>query len=100
MTELIEFINNEYSTKERKDHTRKEIMKVMNGILGFLKFTTETEDDYEDGYIPTLDMSMRMMNDSTLTYKFYEKPMGSKLCVGNNIAMSEQAKELILSQEA
>ena len=66
---------------------------MMNSIFSFLKFTTETEEDFTDRYIPTLDMNMAMLDDNTITYKLYEKPMGNKYCVGKESAMNEQSKE-------
>ena len=49
-----------------KTHTRTQLHKAMQLVLSFLSFTTETEDKYDNGYIPTLDLQ---------TYKFFKKLM-------------------------
>ena len=33
----------------------REVNKALNSVYSFLKFTVETEDDFENGRLPTLD---------------------------------------------
>ena len=56
------------------NHTRKEVAKRKNCALDFIDFTTEVEDEYEDKYMPTLDMKVRLDQKSGLvTYRYYQK---------------------------
>ena len=38
----------------------KELNKSMNSVYSFLKFTVETEEDFENGRLPTLDCELWM----------------------------------------
>ena len=71
----------------------------MNSMLSYLSFTTEIEEEHDEGYMPTLDMGLKMEENYQITYRYYEKPMGNKFCVGRGSAMADSAKEAILSQE-
>ena len=74
----------------KKKHTADQLLKVMNSVFPFLKFTLETEEDFQEagGYIPTLDMEYRMEEDGSLNHRFFEKPMNTKFCVHSESAMS------------
>ena len=71
----------------------------MQSILSFLSFTTEVEEEYPSGYIPTLDLQVKMLKDGRLTYQFYKKPMVNIHCVMEKAALAEQTKYAVLSQE-
>ena len=45
--------------KSGLERTREILAGTMGGIEDFLKFTTETEEDFEDGWLPTLDTAIR-----------------------------------------
>ena len=64
-----------------------------------MKFTVETADDFETGFLPTLDMQIRMLSNGEIIYKFYEKPMANQLCILESAAMAQEAKASILVQE-
>ena len=42
----------------------------MNEIFLFLNFTIELEEDFEDGYLPTLDTKLRVSVNGIVTYIF------------------------------
>ena len=56
------------------DITVEVIRESINGMFGFLKFTVETGCDFVDGWLPTLDCSLRVNEMNVVDYKFYEKP--------------------------
>ena len=52
-----EDIDRELSAIER---TKRVIFGAMQGLTKCLAFTVETEEDFPDGWLPTLDMKMRV----------------------------------------
>ena len=89
----------EEEIRQKKKHTRNEIHKAMQSILSFLTFTTEVEDEYPSGYIPTLDLQVKMLEDGRITYQFYKKPIANIHCAMEKAALSEQTKYAVLAQE-
>ena len=79
------------SREEKEEHTKNEILNMMNGIFSFLKFTAESGSDFpeEDFYLPSLDTKLKLMEDNKINYRFYEKKMGSQYCVQKTAAMAE-----------
>ena len=76
----------------------------MNSVYPFLKFTVETEEDFNNLRIPTLDMEMFMedvegQRRQKVNFSFYEKPMKTPFCVMKDSAMSEKSKISILSND-
>ena len=53
---------------ELKAHARTQLHKAKQSVLSFLSFTTETEDEYDNGYIPTLDLQVKMLKWCIITY--------------------------------
>ena len=43
--------------------TCDEFCKTFNSIMDFLEFTSESEVDFETGYLPTLDVQTRVKED-------------------------------------
>ena len=76
-------MNNEISKEEEieetcpREHTKKEVLKMMNSRLSFLTFTIEAEEDFpeNDMYLPTLDTKVKLMEDITVSFRFFEKRM-------------------------
>ena len=82
----------------------REVNKLMNSVYPFLKFTVETEEDFSNSRIPTLDMEMFMedvegQRRQKINFSFYEKPMKTPFCVMKDSAMSEKSKISILSND-
>ena len=71
----------------------------MQSVYSFLEFTTEVEEEYPGGYIPTLDFQMKMNKRGHITYKFFKKEMSNKYCVMAKAALSDDTKLAVLSQE-
>ena len=49
--------------KSMRDRTKQEIVRMMNSINEDLKFTTEVEEDFGNGRLPTLDMEICVEGD-------------------------------------
>ena len=72
----------------------------MNGRKKFLKFTMETgEDEGCNGWLPTLDTSLKVDERNIVQYKYYEKPTSSRECLHANSAMNMNSKMQILSND-
>ena len=85
--------------KTPMEMTRGIIEKSINGIMQFLEFTTETGDDYADGWLPTLDTSLRVNGRNIVEYRYYEKPTTTNATIRKTTAMSENPKIQCLSND-
>ena len=75
------------------------IRTTVKGILGYLDFTFETTEDYEDKWLPTLDTSLRVGSSNIVEYKFFEKPTTTNTTIRMKTAMSENSKLQCLSND-
>ena len=64
----------------------------MNDIYDFLKFTTEIGEDFEDGYLPSLDLKIKV-EKLRIIFEFSEKPMAFNLVVHAGSALSQSDEE-------
>ena len=74
----------------------------MNSIFSNIRFTVESEEDFENKRLPTLDCEMWMENVDSGHYlrcSFYEKPMKNPFCIMKSSATSEKSKIQILAQD-
>ena len=79
--------------------TKRILPETMNNIEDYLKFTAEVGEEYEGGWLPTLDMEIRITGKNEVVYRQYEKPVSSKRTVQRTSAMGENIKHQILSQD-
>ena len=80
--------------------TKRAILGTLNHVEDFLKFTIESEEDFSDGWLPTLDTCLRDNKETNqIEFKFYEKKEASKKTVQKNTAMEENAKLKIVSND-
>ena len=79
--------------------TRRVILGTLNMVEDYLSFTTETEEDFADRWLPTLDMKLRVSGSNLVLHGFYEKPTNSNVTVQRRTAMGEDAKIQILSND-
>ena len=70
----------------------------MDSIFSFINVTTESQEEYEDNYMPTLDFKIRMKKDENIiTYQFFKKKMANQNCINKMSAISDKSKQSILS---
>ena len=74
------------------------LLRTMNDIETYLTFTVETGEDF-DGWLPTLDTSLRVRGDNQIDYKFFEKPTTTSTVIRKESALAENQKIQILAQE-
>ena len=51
----------------RLQKTTEVLKEIMNGICGWLSLTMETEEMF-GGWLPTLDLELRILDDNTVLY--------------------------------
>ena len=59
----------------------------MQDVISSLVFTTEVGADFTNGWLPTLDLELRMGGDNRVWHRFYEKPTAARTTVQGRIAM-------------
>ena len=83
--------------------TASELCKAMNSIYHNIKFTVETEEDF-NGRLPTLDVELWMeevtgQRRKKINYSFFEEKLKTPYCVMRLSAMPASSKISILSQD-
>ena len=69
--------------------TKNAVGASLDGLVECLTFTVETCEDYDDGFLPTLDLNIKVDDDGEIVYKFYEKPTSSQVCLQADTAMAQ-----------
>ena len=72
---------------------------AMNSISPDLQFTVESEEDFENGRIQTLDFEIKAADTGNIEHSFFEKPMQTPLVTMERSAMGAQQKHAILSND-
>ena len=84
------------------------LLEIMNEILPGIKFTAEIGEEFPSEFgLPTLDAVVRVSNDvprpslvsRKIKYRYFRKPMATKLVTDFNSAHSMSSKVATLSQE-
>ena len=65
----------------------RECQKAMNSVNPDLQFTVESEEDFENGRIQTLDFEIKVGDDGLVEHNFFEKSMQTKLVTMERSAM-------------
>ena len=86
---------------ERNDETRtkEELKKSFESIFPFLGFTTEAQEDFETGYLPTLDTQTHVNEIGLILYKHFDKPMASNTTLQKGTALSKSTVFSSLRQD-
>ena len=91
--------NSSAAVKKRKIRTVDNVREMMSSILAEFQFTTEMEHDFEDNCIPTLDTSMRMEPDGSISYKFFKKSVASPFVMMEKAAISCNSQNSSMAME-
>ena len=79
--------------------TIEEVGKSLEAVWKFLKFTCESEKDFENGFLPTLDFETRVKSNGSIEYKFFSKPMANNLVLQCGTGLSKVCIFSSLRQE-
>ena len=98
-----EFIYNSIWEEEDKredpeERTKREILCAMNSVNSDLKFTLETEKDFQTKRLPTLSFEIWSCADG-IHHSYYEKEMRNQILTMKRSAQSENSKNAILTNE-
>ena len=61
--------------------TKAALSSSMQEVLPFLRFTTEVGEEFEEGWLPTLDVSLKVDERGQVRWRFYEKPTTAETTV-------------------
>ena len=79
--------------------TAKVLAEVANSIFDYIQFTVDCPSNHASGWMPLLATQVRVTDDNTIDYKFFEKEIASKYVMMRNSAMSARVKMNCLTQE-
>ena len=78
----------------------KEILgKTMENVEEYLSFPVESGEDFKEGWLLTLDTTIKVEEDNTVMYRFYEKETTTNQTVQKSSAMEENCKIQILAND-
>ena len=75
------------------------IQELANSICQSIQMTVDFPSAHVSGWMPILDVEVRMREDKTVDWRHYRKPMDSPYTILNNSAMPGKVKRLTLVQE-
>ena len=77
------------------------MISIMNHFSHDMTFTVEHQCQYDDKFLPTLDFKIKLITKGTpkLLYRFYKKPVSSKLAILQTSAHPEGIRINTITQE-
>ena len=72
--------------------TAKVLNDMGNDVASYLKFTVDCPSTNANGWMPLLATEVRVAEDNTIDYEFYEKPISSRYVMMQSSAMSAKVK--------
>ena len=79
--------------------TLQELNKSFDSVINFLNFTTESEHEFETGYLPTLDMETKVDDRGMIKYRFFRKPTCNNIVIQNGTSLPRNTIFSSLRQE-
>ena len=71
------------------ENTKAEIGRSFEYIFKFLGFTTECQDDYSNGMLPTLDFMTRTLPNGQISFEYFSKDMVNSRVLDFKTALSK-----------
>ena len=81
------------------ERTCSEFCKVFNMMQDFLNFTTESEVEFKNNYLPTLDVETQVEENGRIKYRFFSKPTNNNLLLENGTGLAQDTVFSSLRQE-
>ena len=75
------------------------VKKTVEKASEYLEFTYESGEDCTDGWLQTLDTSLKVNEKNKVDYRYYEKPTTTNTTIRKTSAMSENPKVQCLSND-
>ena len=79
--------------------TANVLKQIANTISGNTRIEVETPSAHPTGWMPFLDLQLRIASDKSIDWKFYKKSMSSKYFILNRSAVPAKVKRASLAQE-
>ena len=76
-------------TRSEETRTKEEIAKSFNSVFDFSKFTAESAEDFEQQYLPMLDVHLKVLDDGKILSRHFYKPMINNMVLQNGTALSK-----------
>ena len=96
---LKEDIEKQISGETANQRMSRVCVSAMNSINPDLKFTTECQEDFPDGKLPTLDCAIWIDEDNVIHHTYFQKSMKTPFVIMERSGMSYHQKFQILSNE-
>ena len=81
------------------DVTKRILKGTMGGLEEYLTFTMETEEDFQNTWLPTMDTELKVDSNNIIMYRFFEKPTNPNTVLHFRTAMVEDSKIRSLTNE-
>ena len=75
------------------------LSEVANSIFDYIQFTVDCPSNHQTGWMPLLGSQVRVAEDNTIDYIFFEKEIACKYVMMRESAMSTRVKMNTLTQE-
>ena len=85
--------------KSPTDRTKEVIKESLGNLVECLSFTVETHEEFSSGWLPTLDMSLKVDENNKVQYQFFEKPTASNKCLQSDTALAQNCLVQSLVQD-
>ena len=73
-----------HANVSHEERTSNALLDSMNSVMGFLNFTKESPQDFEDKKLPTLDIKI-WVDQLQIWYMFYQKPLCNNIVFQENV---------------
>ena len=84
--------------READERTAELVMELANTICPYLQMEVDFPSRSPTGWMPILNLQVRMADDNTVDFKWYGKPMSSPFSILNRSAMPPSVKRITLVQ--
>ena len=72
-----------------EERTREELNKSFDDMIDCLSFTTETQSDFPEDTLPTLDVQIKILDDGKIDFRHFTKKMSNNLLLESSTALSK-----------
>ena len=96
---LLEDIDKQAEGETTLSRMGRILLPAMNQINPDVQFTVETSEDFQSGWLPTLDLDLYMGVGGIISHTSYQKPMRTPILIMAKSAMSSQMKNNTLANE-
>ena len=97
-------VSDEEDESESRQEAEKRTFEILRQIADSIDKDIQFEEDicsnHDSEMIPVLDLQCGMMDDSTVHFQFYSKPMSSKFTILQRSALGSSTKRNTLFQES